>query len=186
MSKRHSVDSIRFNYSKCNTLDEMMETYLKRLTESFGVRFTLYLKRLPELLKECKSYREIGCFQGGATAFALSAQLDYYEVIDTDMSNFNKLLLNYGNIKCFETNSLDYDLNTNTDFLFIDGLHKYQQVLEEVVMFSPYTNKFIMFHDTVYHPEVLRAINKFLTISDNWHIIENNKLSAGYVVIKRK
>ena len=182
----HNHNRMSVDYSKCNTLNEFINTCSKELTNIFHSNFIIYLQRLSYYLKKCKSYREIGPFQGGATAHALLEKLDYYEVIDIDMSNFSKLLLNYGNIKCFETNSLDHNLNKNTDFLFIDGLHEYDQVLEEAVMFSPYTNKYIMFHDTVSHPEVLRAINTFLSISDNWHIIENDKRAAGYMVIERK
>ena len=177
---------MRVDYSKCNTLNEFINTCSKELTNIFHSNFIIYLQRLSYYLKKCKSYREIGPFQGGATAHALLEKLDYYEVIDIDMSNFSKLLFNYGNITCFETNSLDHDLNKNTDFLFIDGLHEYDQVLEEAVMFSPYTNKYIMFHDTISHTEVLRAINTFLSISNDWHIIENDKRAAGYTIIERK
>ena len=83
-----------------------------------------------------------------------------------------------------------------TDFLFIDTLHNYEQIKEELRLHSQNVNKYIAFHDTVSYAKrnetgtgigILPAIKEFLLENANtWKIIEDRKNNNGLLIIERE
>jgi DNA-dependent RNA polymerase auxiliary subunit epsilon len=79
-----------------------------------------------------------------------------------------------------------------TDFLFIDTLHTYDQVRNELRQ-AKYVNKFIGFHDTVSQGEysrdipgaegINRAIREFMQENPNWKSVYEAVFNHGLIVL---
>src|SRR3990167_819942 len=62
------------------------------------------------------------------------------------------------------------------DLLFVDTIHSYEQLSQELKLHSSYTTKYIIMHDTVI-PEMKQAIDEFLAGNNDWkvkEVFENN------------
>jgi hypothetical protein len=83
------------------------------------------------------------------------------------------------------------------DLLFIDTLHTFDQVSNELKNLSHKVKKYIIFHDTVlygvdgygingleYGNGILKAINQFLENNKNWKCIESYTNNNGLMVLK--
>lgn len=91
-----------------------------------------------------------------------------------------------------------------TDFLFIDTLHRYDQLKKELEMHASKVRKFIAFHDTVSYGErdehdytgviqekyeksgLNAAINEFLENNTQWEVAEIFTNNNGLTILKRK
>src|SRR3990167_3533173 len=79
--------------------------------------------------------------------------------------------------------SLDY-MFRRVDLLFIDTIHSYDQLSQELKLHSPRTVKYIIMHDTVI-PEMKRAVDEFLTGNMDWKIKEIFTNNSGLTVLQR-
>ena len=70
------------------------------------------------------------------------------------------------------------------DLLFIDTIHSYEQLSQELRLHSPHTTKYIIMHDTVI-PEMQRAIDEFLTRNNDWKVKEVFINNSGLTVLQR-
>jgi cephalosporin hydroxylase len=84
-----------------------------------------------------------------------------------------------------------------TDLLFIDTLHTYEQLKSELILHSPKVKKYIIMHDTtVYETEgecvngitqrgLWPAIEEFLNENPNWKILERFENNNGLTILKK-
>jgi hypothetical protein len=81
-----------------------------------------------------------------------------------------------------------------TDFLFLDTWHVYEQVRDELALHASKVRKYIGFHDIVSWGEVgetpgyegiNRAISEFLETHPEWEIAEKHLNNNGLLIIKR-
>jgi hypothetical protein len=171
----------------------MAEQTMSGLSEIYDHDFPEYLRKMPEYLKTCVSYRELGTNQGGSASIALLSNLKYYELIDKGFGRYrpqqafiNDYLKNKDiQLVMHETSSLEVITDITTDFLLVDSVHKYKHVKKEIEIYSPLTSKYIMFHDTNGIPEVYKAVKEFLEITLEWKEIEHYANGAGYTVLER-
>lgn len=70
------------------------------------------------------------------------------------------------------------------DLLFIDTIHSYEQLSQELKLHSPHTTKYVIMHDTVL-PEMQKAINEFLMGNSDWKIKEVFENNNGLTVLQR-
>lgn len=85
-----------------------------------------------------------------------------------------------------EISSLDYDIANNaTDLLFIDGLHTYEQVSQELALYGPHVNKYIIMHDTTLYPTLSLAAEFFARDSKQWTIEQKLTSNPGLTILKR-
>jgi beta-1,4-mannosyl-glycoprotein beta-1,4-N-acetylglucosaminyltransferase len=98
------------------------------------------------------------------------------------------------NFRFQQANVLDINIE-ETDFLFIDTLHIYDQLSRELALHSPKVRKYIGLHDTeffankgeVYGMEGLqRAIDEFIENNREWHIKEKWNRNNGLTILERK
>lgn len=181
------------NYKTCTTLAELADQTVRGLSEVYDYEFPQYLIRMPNYLKNCESYRELGTNQGGSASIALLENLKYYELIDKGFKNYRpqQLILDEYvkdkdiKIVMHEMSSLSVETDVTTDFLLVDSVHKYNHVKQEISIYAPLTTKYIMFHDTHGIPEVYVAVREFLNSTNEWREIENYAKGAGYTVLER-
>ena len=91
---------------------------------------------------------------------------------------------NEGTIWKFDQkSSLSIELDRH-DLLFIDTIHSYEQLSQELKLHSPHTTKYIIMHDTVL-PEMQRAIDEFLLGNNDWKVKEVFTNNSGLTVLQR-
>ena len=88
--------------------------------------------------------------------------------------------INWGFI---QVSSLDIKLDRH-DLLFIDTIHSYEQLSQELKLHSPHTTKYIIMHDTNM-PEMQRAIDEFLMGNMDWKVKEIFINNNGLTVLQR-
>jgi hypothetical protein len=96
--------------------------------------------------------------------------------------------------KCSNTIAPNLQIE-NTDFLFIDTLHTYQQVRDELKQ-GKYVNKWIGFHDVYSQGKmsldipgeegINRAIKEFLDENKEWKVIYQVPFNHGLLIIENK
>ena len=96
--------------------------------------------------------------------------------------------------KFIEANVLTVNIE-ETDLLFIDTLHQYKQLKQELEMHSKNVRKYIIMHDTTKfgtsdeltgHPNGLRpALEEFLCDNDSWEIEIEYTNNNGITILKR-
>ncbi len=85
-----------------------------------------------------------------------------------------------------------------TDLLFIDTLHNYNQIKIELELHGNKSRKYIIFHDTTtfeligesyqgtYERGIWYAIEEFLQENPHWEILERYTNNNGLTILKRK
>lgn len=82
--------------------------------------------------------------------------------------------------------SLEVDI-PERDFLFIDTIHTYEQLIQELEMHHEKTKKFIGMHDTNLYGDtgMKLAVNNFLDAHQEWEIAEHFDNNNGMTFLKR-
>jgi hypothetical protein len=80
-----------------------------------------------------------------------------------------------------QASTLDTEIE-DTDLLFIDTLHTYDQLSKELPLHGDKARKFIILHDTEHcADELIPAINEFLKVNNKWtrtvELMNNNGLT---------
>jgi len=158
-------------------------------------------EHLPILKKYAEKVRhvtEFGVRFGVSTTAFLSGKpkvLKSYDINKKSFKNY-KLYKNLSpdtNFTFIVSNVLKVDIE-ETDLLFIDTWHTYNQLSRELELHSGKVKKYIIFHDTETfgyvgedgtEPGLLEAINKFLGINKNWKIEKIFKNNNGLYIISR-
>ena len=87
------------------------------------------------------------------------------------------------NLEFLKASSLEIELFRH-DLLFIDTIHSYEQLSQELKIHSPHTTKYIIMHDTVI-PEMQKAITEFLNNNMDWKVKEDFLNNNGLTVLQR-
>ena len=83
-------------------------------------------------------------------------------------------------------NDLDIELE-ETDLLFIDTEHTYDQLKQELFLFHSKAKKYIIIHDTAIFEDILMpAVNDFLKVHKNWKVKEKLTNNNGLLVLDRR
>jgi hypothetical protein len=106
---------------------------------------------LHSVAKRCKHVTEMGVRTGMSTRAFLSLDIELisYDInLDKTVSSLFSQARAMGKpVKYIQANVLDIEIE-ETDFLFIDTLHVYQQLKAELVRHAKKVRKYIGFHDT--------------------------------------
>jgi hypothetical protein len=73
----------------------------------------------------------------------------------------------------------------NTDLLFIDTDHTYDQCSKELQMHAHKVRKYLIFHDTNLVKDLNRAISEFIEANKEWKIKEVLTNNNGLTVLER-
>ncbi len=164
-----------------------------------------HLPTLYKYAKQCEHITEMGVRWIVSTWAFLAAHPK--KMISYDIENpsywgadINEVLrmardedLNYTFI---QQNVLQVDIE-ETDLLFIDTLHNYEQLKEELRLHANKVRKYMIFHDTVSYAStdessnttettgILPAIIEFLQTNPSWYIREQCLNNNGLMVLAR-
>lgn len=154
------------------------------------------LEYIFNLIKNCKSYLEIGTAEGNGL-YVLSHALDDNAVVATidfgekhtraasneALSRINKeIIVNDGNSHNINVSSKM--LNRKFEVVFIDAGHKYEDVIADAMVYGSLATKYVIFHD-IQLPEVRSAYNWWIYHNPQFrhHEFINSK-EYGYGIIE--
>lgn len=193
-------------------LNKIDEIYLKYKNTPSDINE--HLETLKNFASECETVTEMGVRDVVSTWALLSAKpkkiISYDIRYHTNIENVKKMALdNDLNFSFFVQDVLTVNID-NTDMLFIDTLHTYNQLVSELKLHSKNVNKYIILHDTTTFGEkdefiynhasdlvkntktekqgLKKAIDDFLKFDDgtNWLIHREYINNNGLTILKRK
>jgi len=164
-------------------------------------------EHLPTLIKyanECNHITEFGVRDGCSTVALLSAYPQKMISYDIERTNRVNLIieaarLNNINFNFILKNVLEIEIE-ETDLLFIDTIHTYRQLKQELRLHASKVKKYIIMHDTEVFKEegeiskekdksdvrgLKYAIGEFLKNNKEWKIYEVFTNNNGLTIIKR-
>lgn len=221
VSKRIELDSknlLRFNHFKnSNNWDipsnmiKMYESQRKTLALSKNIFETEYerAKKTPsdinqnvhilyELAKECKTVVELGVRTGVSTRAFLNSDVDLLsiDIVKNDQVQqlFDKAKSHNKNVRYIIDNVLNIEIN-EVDMIFIDTLHTYNQLKQELKLHGNKSKKYLVFHDTytfgligedgIDKKGLLTAIIEFMIDNPHWKFKTFKTINNGMTVLER-
>jgi hypothetical protein len=154
-----------------------------------------HLPTLYEYAKKCDHVTEMGVRGGNSSRAFLYANPKKYIAYDIELFDRVIELFDYskslGNDHTYlQKNVLEIEIE-ETDLLFIDTAHHYDQLKEELRLHAGKVRKYIAFHDTVTFSRVgefgkkgiMFAIEEFLESNLDWKIVHDAKNNNGLLII---
>ena len=141
---------------------------------------------------ECNHITEFGVRTGVSTWAWLASRAKVIRCFDIENINQN-LKFHYESAKetqkdftftCVNTIAENLEIE-QTDLLFIDTAHTYEQCSKELKMHGHKVNKYLMFHDTTLCPSLNQAIDEFLKENLNWKIKEVFTNNNGLTILEK-
>jgi len=168
-----------------NILKERYEDRCKSISD-----INEHLPTLYEYALRCDHITEMGVRRGVSTSSFLYANPKKFIAYDIrengEVRNIFDMCLNNGkDFHYIIDNVLEVTIE-ETDFLFIDTEHTYDQLSQELKLHANKVRKYIGFHDTViYGEQLMKAINEFLDMNGEWKIVHDAKYNNGMVIIEK-
>lgn len=150
-----------------------------------------HLPVLKELASCCNSVTEFGIRHGTSSVGLLAGLPSRYRGVDVNepgaiFAKAAELARHQGvNISVRIGSTLEIPEIDETDLLFVDTVHTYDQVTGELTRHAHRVRRFLVFHDTVSHPEVFRAVESFMASSPEWALEFNVRNNNGLAMLKR-
>ena len=148
---------------------------------------------LKELASRCETVTEFGTRYGVSTIALLAGQparMTSYDIERTAMVTTIENAVVHTDFKFIPANTLQNEIE-QTDILFIDTLHTYQQLKAELDRHGSKVNLYIVLHDTTIFgtrgemgSKGLRlAINEFLSDNPKWSVRADFQNNNGLMVL---
>ena len=160
-----------------------------------------HLPTLKKYAEECEHITEMGVRWVVSTYALLMGKpkkLISYDINPIDSVAIQQMVKGDTDFEFRVANTLDLEIE-ETDFLFIDTLHNYNQLKGELELHGNKARKYIAFHDTTsfewigesYEGKVDEkglwpAIEEFLEANSNWELHERFTNNNGLTILKRK
>lgn len=159
-----------------------------------------HLPTLKKYAEQCESITELGVRRGTSTCALLYGKPKQMQCYDIEqkgnlpLKEYEKFAYeNDINFKFIIANVLHIEIDY-TDLLFIDTLHTYNQLKQELSLHGNKALKYIIFHDTKTFGEIgedkkspglLKAIEEFLSKNSHWSVKEAYKNNNGLFILVR-
>lgn len=151
-----------------------------------------HIETMHKYANKCNHITEFGVRTGVSTWAWLASRAQVIRCFDIENINHN-LKYHYASVEktrkdftftCVSTIADRLEIE-QTDLLFIDTAHTYEQCSKELKMHSHKVNKYLMFHDTTLCPELNKAIEEFLKDNLNWKVKEIFTNNNGLTVLEK-
>ena len=160
-----------------------------------------HLPTLKKYAEECEHITEMGVRWIVSTYALLMGKpkkLISYDINPINSEPIQEMVKEVTDFEFRVANTLDLEIE-ETDLLFIDTLHNYNQLKGELKLHGNKARKYIAFHDTTsfewigesYNGKVDEiglwpTIEEFLEANSNWEIHERFTNNNGLTILKRK
>ena len=190
-----------------------MEKIYEKFEEKVSIPSDInqHLWTLRKYSEECETIIEMGV-RGIVSTWALLAakpnKITCYDISDLNLDEPKKLAeQNNISLKFIRADVLKIKIE-KTDLLFLDTIHRYHQLFNELNIHAKNVKKYIIMHDTVsygtkdeviYMPNyvspvvenkkgLIMAIEDFLLTKEgnNWYVLEKFENNNGLTILKRK
>ncbi|MFA6095902.1 MAG: class I SAM-dependent methyltransferase [Candidatus Paceibacterota bacterium] len=185
-----------------------MKTLEERYKEAceHGSDINLHLPTLKEYADKCESVTELGVRMGLSTIAFLSSKcrkLTSYDINPCPVvHDLAVLALPHNDFLFYQLDTSKPFSMEETDMLFVDTLHTYEQVKAELASAEGKVRKYIAFHDTELFghrdeakppekglygagPGILPAIKEFMEKFPAWKIVHHTHANNGLTIISR-
>ena len=196
---------------KNKVLNNLLDSHIKSPSNHKSVDISEHLNTLKEYGSKCNTITEMGVRWGSSTIAFLNSDaekiISYDIVTNKDIQNIENIVKETKiNHKFIIADSLKIDIK-ETDLLFIDTLHTYNQLLNELNLHSKNVKKYIILHDTTtfarkdekIYPHASNIVKKekinkvglrtamedFLKNNNDWKIEKDYKNNNGLTILKR-
>jgi cephalosporin hydroxylase len=158
-----------------------------------------HLPTLKKYADECDHITEMGvrgCISTIALLMGKPFTLISYDIVDCPVEEAYQLTKGVTNFKFIKGDTLKITIE-QTDLLFIDTLHNYTQLSQELALHGNKVDKYIIFHDTTsfeHHGEsytgkpekgIWKAIEEFIKANPEWEIEERYTNNNGLTILKK-
>jgi len=149
-----------------------------------------HLPVLRSLAERCETIVELGVRDGQSTRALLvtPAKLRSYDlVLDSNVVNLFEISRHAGNDhEYIQADGLKLDL-PEVDLIFIDTVHTYNQLTQELRLHGNKARKYLAFRDTgePFVGELLPAIMEFLSWNPQWRVMYHTRDCHGFTVLER-
>jgi len=158
-------------------------------------------KHLPTLYKystQCDSVVEFGVRNIVSTYALLMGKpkkMVSYDINEPNWRPVQEMVKEHTDFTFIKGNTLEIEIE-DTDLLFIDTLHNYDQIKKELDLHGNKAHKFLIFHDTTtyewrgesydgkQYKGIWPAIEEFMTKYPHWKLHERSILNNGLTVLK--
>lgn len=164
---------------------------------SRGTDIHEHLPTLSRLTSECSHVIEMGICTGQSTRAFLRHDVEYigYDIhLQPGITDYFEDALKSGRRVRYHVADTKTFTIQETDLLFIDTAHNYDQLKEELRLHAHMVKKYIVFHDTTTFehrdengagPGLWPAIQEFLDAHSEWGIKERYTNNNGLTVLRR-
>lgn len=155
-----------------------------------GSDISAHLPFLEFLARQCYHITEFGtrgCCSTSAFIKGCKGKVVSYDIeTRSDIENLKQL-----HLPCEWEFHLQSTIDPNldieeTDLLFIDTDHTYEQVKQELELHGNKVKKYIVFHDTYSFSKIIPAIDEFLATHPQWKVTYNVIFNHGLMVIEHE
>ena len=173
------------------------QDYLEACNGIRGKDIHEHLPTLNRLAKQCKHVTELGVWHGTSTTAWLNSDVELvsYDLFQSPLAAtlFASALASNKAAQYIIKDVLTLNSIDETDLLFIDTLHNYEQCSTELSKFASQVRKYIVFHDTVSFGKsgettpngLLMAIGEFLVNNLEWSVKEHHTNNNGLTVLEK-
>jgi len=179
-----------------------IDTYYKKLYEKKS-DINEHLPTLRQYASKVNHVTEMGVRRGRSTLafiYGKPKKLVSYDIVEKfDKKTYKEFAYDFNvDFVFIKANVLKVEIE-ETDMLFIDTLHRYTQLKQELKLHSGKVKKYIIMHDTTTFGEVgeklnkmpedfglTKAINEFLLDNYPWIIKQTFTNNNGLTVLERK
>ena len=150
--------------------------------------FNIHMPMLRGLAERCNRVTEMGVRTGISTRALLpvSKWLRSYDLyIDPYVENLFEEARRIGHdAQYIKANTLSLEIE-ETDMLFIDTDHTYQQLSSELMLHGEKVKKWLVFHDTgePYAGVMLPAIMEYMAHHPRWRVLYHTRELHGFTVL---
>lgn len=160
-----------------------------------------HLPTLKKYAEECEHITEMGVRWVVSTYALLMGKpkrMISYDINEIVWKPISEMVSGVSDFEFRVANTLDLEIE-ETDLLFIDTLHNYNQLSGELKLHGNKSRKYIIFHDTTtfewigesYEDKMDEkglwpAIEEFLEVNPHWELHERFTNNNGLTILKRK
>lgn len=175
------------------TLEQLYAQLVAAQKKAHGEDYVLHHDVIRECLKECSSYAELGVRQGTTLACATLAMPGFIVGVDRDLSPvlpFWPLFEKYCEHRMLtEVHLVRQDSRIPFErpfqFLFIDSYHTTAHLREELAAHGRNVGRYLLVHDTTAVPALFSELQRWVSMTPGWSIVQHETRSVGFTLCRR-
>lgn len=180
------------------SVKEFNDEIRRQQEAAHGKDYCLIHDAIRKYSRGCHNYMEIGTHQGGTASVALLQKFKRIQLVDIDLSRYNKFLKPLAEAHASE-NKIELDVRQvdgrtigslgYSDMLVIDSYHHPNHMIKELELHGNTVRKYIIAHDTSIingkpNDSLYRCLKDWGE-KNGWKVVDHCTENVGYTVIQK-